>query len=318
MKKWILSGGMLTVVLFLSGCMRINQETGEPQGFVSEIIYNFLVIPTEMLLDWLAAALGNYGLAIIAMTILVRLILLPLTFRQRRSMTESQYKMAAVQPALNEIQAEMKETKDPQQQQELQKEQMQIMQENDINVLGQLAGCLPLLIQMPIFIAVLHVLQHSESIANASFLGLQLGQTSILLGVLTGALYFFQTKLMQKSMPDSQQQQTGAMMYMTPVLMLFISITGPAGLALYWFAGGIFAIGEALFMNNYYKPKIEKELEEKYGDQKVVERKPQAERKQPQPTIDREKIREKNAQANPKTNRNNSGKGRNASKKNRN
>ena len=321
LKRWILTGGMASVVLFLSGCMRIDQETGEPQGFMSDIIYNFLVIPTEMLLDWLASAIGGYGLAIIALTILVRLILLPLTFRQRRSMTESQYKMAAVQPALTEIQNEMKETNDPQRQQDLQKEQMQIMQENDINVLGQLAGCLPLLIQMPIFIAVLTVLRNSESIANASFLGVQLGETSIILGLLTGVIYFFQSKLMQKSMPEAQQKQTGAMMYMTPILMLFISVTGPAGLALYWFAGGIFAIAEALFMNNYFKPKIEKELEEKYGDQKKVERKPQPEKKSPEPTLDRDKIREKNAKANPKNrnrNQGGNGTGRNSGKQNRN
>jgi len=321
LKRWILTGGMASVVLFLSGCMRIDQETGEPQGFMSDIIYNFLVIPTEMLLDWLASAIGGYGLAIIALTILVRLILLPLTFRQRRSMTESQYKMAAVQPALTEIQNEMKETNDPQRQQDLQKEQMQIMQENDINVLGQLAGCLPLLIQMPIFIAVLTVLRNSESIANASFLGVQLGETSIILGLLTGVIYFFQSKLMQKSMPEAQQKQTGAMMYMTPILMLFISVTGPAGLALYWFAGGIFAIAEALFMNNYFKPKIEKELEEKYGDQKKVERKPQPEKKAPESTVDRDKIREKNVNANPKNrnrNQNGNGTGRNSGKQNRN
>ena len=85
-KKFLLSGGLLTTLLFLSGCMRFDQETGAPQGFLSEIVFDFLIIPLSQFLDVLANFVGNYGLAIIVFTVLFRLILLPMTFKQQRSM----------------------------------------------------------------------------------------------------------------------------------------------------------------------------------------------------------------------------------------
>jgi YidC/Oxa1 family membrane protein insertase len=91
--------------------------------------------------------------------------------------------------------------------------------------------------------------------------------------VLTGVLYFIQTKVMQAGMPEETRKQTGAMMYMSPVMILIFSITGPAGLTLYWFAGGFVAIGQSLITNLYYKPKLEKEMEKKHGGKPVIKRK---------------------------------------------
>src|SRR5699024_6599161 len=116
-KKYLLTGGLLTAVLFLSGCMRFDQETGGQPGFLSEIIYDFLIVPLTQFLDVLANFLGNYGIAIIVFSILFRLILLPLTLKQQKGMIEQQVKMQGVQPVTQEIQAEIKETDDPAEQQ---------------------------------------------------------------------------------------------------------------------------------------------------------------------------------------------------------
>jgi len=272
-KKWLLSGGMLSIVLFLSGCMRIDPETGTPSGGFSQFLYDYLVLPTQQFIDILADFFGSYGLAIIAITVIVRILILPLSIKQQRSTLEQQAKMATVKPVTDEIQAEMKETDDPKEKQELQAEMMEIYKENNVNMLGGLSGCLPLLIQLPVFTAMFQAIRMSESIQSATWLGINLGDASILLAVLTGILYFIQTKVMQAGMPEETRKQSGAMMYMSPVMILMFSITGPAGLTLYWFAGGFVAIAQSLYTNLHYKPRLEKEMEKKHGGKPVIKRK---------------------------------------------
>lgn len=278
-KKFMLTGTLLSTMLFLSGCMRFDMDTGAPQGFLSEIVYDFLIIPLNQFLNYLGDFLGSYGLAIIIFTLLFRLILLPLTLRQQKSTIESQVKMSAVKPVTDEIQAELKATDDPSEQQALNMEMMEIYRENDINIGSQLsAGCLPLLLQMPIFVAMFQVLRRSEEIANTSFLGIELGETSIILAVITGVIYLLQSRMMIKSMPEEQQSSAGTTMYITPVMMFMFAVTGPAGIGLYWLASGIFTILQQLFNQMYYKPKIEATVREKMGPVKKIERKRRARR----------------------------------------
>lgn len=272
-KKFILSGGLLTTLLFLSGCMRFDQETGAPQGFLSEIVYDFLIIPLSSFLDVLANFVGSYGLAIIVFTILFRLILLPMTFKQQRSMVENQIKMGAVQPITAEIQAELKATEDPAEQQALNMELMEIYRENNISLGSQLSGCFPLLLQMPIFVAMFQVLRRSDEIANATFLGINLGETSMILAVATGLIYFLQSKLMVNAMPEEQQKTAGSTMYITPIMMAFIGFSSPAGISLYWMMSGVFSLGQQFFNNYYFKPKIEAEVKGEVGDLKIERKK---------------------------------------------
>lgn len=265
---------MMSALLFLSGCMRFDQETGAPQGFLSEVVYDFLIIPLEQLLDMLGTFIGDYGLAIIIFTLLFRLLLFPFTLRQQKGTVESQVKMSAVQPVTNEIQAEMKLTDDPNEQRELQMELMEIYRENGINLGGQLStGCLPLLLQMPIFVAMFQVLRRSEAIANSTFMGISLGETSIILAAITGLVYFLQTRMMISNMPEEQQKTAGASMYVSPVMMLMIGMSSPAGIALYWLVSGIFTIGQQTFNQKYFKPRVEKEVREKLGNVETIERK---------------------------------------------
>ncbi len=273
LKKYMLMGTLMSTVLFLSGCMRFDVDTGAPQGFLSEIVYNFLIVPLGQLLNYLGDFLGSYGLAIIIFTLLFRLILFPMTLRQQRSTVESQVKMAAIQPITEEIQAELKATSDPQEQQALNMELMEVYRENDINIGSQLSsGCLPLLLQMPIFVAMFQVLRQSEEIANATFLGISLGETSLLLAGLTAAIYFIQSRIMVRNMPVEQQRTAGSTMYITPVMMFMFSATGPAGIGLYWLVSGIFSIGQQLFNDYYFKPRIEVEVREKMGPVKKIDR----------------------------------------------
>src|SRR5690625_2686435 len=303
-KKYMLMGILSSAVLFLSGCMRFDPESGAPQGFLSELVYDFLIVPIDGLLNFLAEFLGSYGLAIIIFTLLFRFILLPLTLRQQRSTIESQIKMSAIQPVTQENQTELKATDDPEEQQALNMEMMEIYRENNVNIGGQLsAGCLPLLLQMPIFVAMFQVLRQSPEIANASFMGIELGERSILLAVITGAIYLLQSRMMIRMMPDEQQATAGATMYITPVMMFMFAVSGPAGIGLYWLVSGVFTIGQQLFNQLYYKPRIEANIREKLGPVKKIERKRRV-RRDVTPTDEADSIIASNEDRNRNRNRN--------------
>ncbi|WP_232226887.1 membrane protein insertase YidC [Marinilactibacillus sp. 15R] len=270
-KKWILSGGMLSLMLFMAGCIRID-DSGKPAGSISQFLYDYLVLPTQQFIELLHGIFGSYGLAIIAITIIVRILILPLSIRQQRATMEQQVKMSVIKPAADEIQAELKSVTDPKEKQELNAELMSLYRENNVNMLGGL-GCLPLLIQMPVFTAMFQAIRMSESIQNASFLGIGLGERSILLALATGAVYYIQSRVMLLGMPEDQRKQSNTMMLMNPIMLLFISFSSPAGLTLYWLVGGFVAIAQSVITTFYYKPKVQAELKEKHGEVQVVERK---------------------------------------------
>lgn len=306
-KKVLLSGLLMSLMIFLSGCMQYDQQ-GNPEGF----IYEYLVIPTQQFIVWLAELFGgNYGLAIIAITIIVRLIILPLSLNQQKKSTIQQAKMSTVKPVTDEIQAEIKATDSQEEQQELQAELMEIYRENNINLMGGL-GCLPLLIQLPIFTALFQAINLSEEIASATFLGISLGDSSILLAILAGGVYYLQSLVMMKGMPEEQRKQSRMMTLMSPLMILFFSLSGPAGLSLYWLAGGIIAVIQTYITNRYVKPRIEAEVKEKQGPKKIERKR----KKKPATTIS-------TPSSTKKTNRSQSpfdtksGQGRNAGKQQR-
>lgn len=202
----------------------------------------------------------NYGLSIILFTILVKVLLLPLTIKQ----TKSTKAMQDIQPKIKEIQTKYKDKPEKQQQ-----EIMKIYTEAKIN---PLAGCLPLLIQMPILIALFSVLREpvtykvftdQAQFANAAkgFLWIKdLTTPDYILAILSGVTTFLMQTLM---MPQDQQQ--GSMKIMTYVMsgmMLFWGFSFPAGLTLYWTIGNVFAIAQHYLVMNPLKAKLAVSKEE--------------------------------------------------------
>lgn len=267
-KKLGLYALLPTVAIFLSGCMRLDAQ-GNPKGWMSHLIYNYLVLPLNSLLHYLAGNLGSYALALIVLTILFRLIITPLSLNQQRSMIENQVKMQRVKPLTDKIQERLKQTNDPQEQQAIQLEMAKVYKQYGIGIGNQLMGCLPLFIQMPIFVAILHVVNNSKEIASSTFLGIELGQRSFILAILVGAVYYLQSKIMTVGTEDANQQASKSMALTTPIMFLFISLTGPAGVALYWLVGGIIGVIQQFLINKYYKPKIKAEVEAEYKDMPV-------------------------------------------------
>ncbi len=222
------------------------------------------------ILTWLQGVLGNWGLAIIALTILFRLALMPLTIKQTKSM----YEMQRIQPKLKELQAKYKDDKE-----KLQEETLKFYQENKVNPFG---GCLPLILQMPIFIALFRVLggtaEKNPGLMLQYFLKLPAdiraeavkfyfvlpditktpqavfkaeGLVSALPYLTLVALFALSIWLPQALMPgERQQKMIGAYM---AVLFLWFGWISPAGVLLYWVTSSFIGLAQQQVQMKYLK-----------------------------------------------------------------
>lgn len=238
--KWyIIIVGILTI-LFLSGCTEINQPiTEDSEGFWNQVF----VYPLSWLIKYFAAMFSNsYGWAIVVVTIIIRLLLLPLNIKQIKSSRA----MQEIQPKMQELQKKYS-SKDAKTQQKLQQETMKLFQEHGVN---PLAGCLPIFIQMPILIAMYHAIMRTEEIKSGTFLWFSLGSPDYILPIITGIATFIQQKLMMAGSPANQNPQMVAMLYILPIMITVFAFFFPAALALYWVVGNIFMVVQTIFLRN--------------------------------------------------------------------
>lgn len=188
-------------------------------------IYGLLKGIIESMLVFMHNLTGNFGLAIIGVTILMKIILLPLTLKQDKSMES----MKKLQPELDKIKEQYKGDSKM-----LNQKTMELYQKHKVNPAG---GCLPLLVQLPILWALFGVLRGGIVPQDSTFLWMQLVQPDpyYILPVLNGVVSFVQ----QKVMGSSDNPQMKNMMYMFPIMMVFISYKMPAGLQIYWLTSSL-------------------------------------------------------------------------------
>lgn len=236
MSRRILSISMLALlVLILSGC---NPQAAAPIGPDAEGIWDkYFVYPLSWLIQESAMLLGgSYGLGILVATIIIRLIVLPLMVKQ----IKSSKKMQELQPELQKIREKHKN--DPQ---KAQQETMLLFQKNQVN---PLAGCLPLLVQMPILIAFYHAIIRTEDIKTHTFLWMSLGEKDpyYILPIIAGITTYLQSKMMGSVTQGNPQMQM--MLVIMPLMILAIAVTLPSALSLYWVYGNLFTIVQTYFL----------------------------------------------------------------------
>ncbi|HEL2057705.1 TPA: membrane protein insertase YidC [Streptococcus suis] len=256
-KRLYLSGLSLATLFVLSGCVSTDSN-GNPTG----LVWNLLGQPMSNLITFFAENQGlGFGLAIIIVTILVRLVILPLGIYQSKKAAYQSEKMNYLKPILAPIQERMRNASSQEEQLAAQQELMATQKEYGVSILGGM-GCLPLLIQMPFFSAIYFAARHTPGISEASFLGIDLGSSSLVLTAVAAILYYFQSLLMMVGMDEEQKKQMRAMMYMNPLMIGYFSMVSPAGVTLYWVVGGIFGLLQQAITNFIIKPKIRQEVEE--------------------------------------------------------
>ncbi|OZI12698.1 OxaA precursor [Bacillaceae bacterium SAS-127] len=243
---------MVAVVFVLSGCQSAEQE-----GY---FFHDYLVNPFVQLIHTLGQFLGNYGFAIIVITLAVRLILLPLMMNSMKKQQIMRDKMEVVKPEMENIQKRLKEAKTPEEQRKVQQEMMQLYQQHNINPFAM--GCLPIFIQMPIWMGLYYAIRISEDIQTANFLWFKLGQPDIAMALIAGAMYFFQFRVSMINVPEQQQQQMKIVGMLSPIMILVFSFSTPAALPLYWAVSGLFLIGQTWLSKKWYSTHPVKESNE--------------------------------------------------------
>jgi YidC/Oxa1 family membrane protein insertase len=232
------------VTIALAGCAPSPNQFGklDPEHSLWD---RYLVSPMSGLLDFFKQVLGNYGWSILVVTFIVRLAVLPLTWKQQKS-TKAMQKL---QPQLTKIREKHK--KNPQ---KLQEETMKLFQANNVN---PMAGCLPLLIQFPILIAFYQAIMGNEHIALSNFLYLELGKADPylilpLLAAVTTYIQFIVTGA-------NSNPQMKMMLIVMPIMIFILAYQFPAALSLYWVYGNIFTILQYVFLFGKNKENMKQE-----------------------------------------------------------
>lgn len=239
---------------------------------ISELFNQILYYPLLNILVFLYNTIPghSFGLAIIILTLCIKLILSPLNQKSLKAQKD----MQKIQPELKMLQ---KQHKDPM---ERNKAIMAFYKENKVN---PVSGCLPILLQFPIIIALFQLLRKvlepeglnglysftaNPGQINPWFLGINLAVPSILLAVIAGGFQFIQAKMMmqiksarietqknpdKKSGFDISSMMGKQMTYIMPIFTVIIAARFPAGLALYWVVSTVFSIGEQYYINKKSK-----------------------------------------------------------------
>ena len=192
----------------------------------------WLAVPLFQLLDWLHGLVGNWGVAIILLTVIVKVLLLPLSAAGYKSMAN----MRRVAPAMKRLQERYANDRE-----KLSREMMALYKKEGANPLG---GCLPMLLPMPIFLALYWVLFESVELRQAPFFGwiedLSKMDPFFVLPLLIGASTYWMQSL-NPQVGDPMQQR---MMKMMPIMFTVLFLFFPAGLVLYWLVNNLLSIGQ--------------------------------------------------------------------------
>ena len=298
-KRIALSIMGVAMLLVLTGCVQVDKATGQPTGF----IWNTIGAPMAEAIKYFATDKGlGFGVAIIIVTIIVRLIILPLGIYQSWKATLHSEKMNALKHVLEPHQTRLKEATTQEEKLEAQQALFAAQKEHGISMFGGV-GCFPLLIQMPFFSAIYFAAQHTEGVAEASFLGIALGSPSWILIACAGVLYYVQSLLSLHGVEDeTQREQLKKMIYMSPMMIVMFSIFSPASVTLYWVVGGFMMILQQFIVNYIIRPKLRKKVREEYAKNPPKASKTSAARKDVTPesaavisTSDKKKNKKRNS-----------------------
>ena len=203
--------------------------------------FAFLVKPLLKTLQFFYNITGNYGWSIIFLTVIIKIIFFPLTHKSFKSMRGLQ----KIQPYVKVIQERNKDDR-----QKMNEEMIDLYRKHKVNPMG---GCLPMLLQIPVFIALYHALFFSIELRGAPFIGwikdLSVADPYYVTPVLMGMTMFLQQK-MTPSVGDPVQQK---IMMFLPVLFTFLFISFPAGLVIYWTINNLLTIAQQYYIYHVIK-----------------------------------------------------------------
>ncbi len=199
--------------------------------------FSVVAMPLFWVLKFFYSYLGNYGWSIIVLTIVVRIPFIPILHKSQQSMK----KMQKVQPMMAELKEKYKKD-----QAKLQKETMALYKKHKVNPVG---GCLPMFLQIPVFIALYNVLLNAIELRGAPFVlwitDLAVKDPYYVFPIVMGATMVLQ----QKMTPSTMDPKQAKMMMLMPIVFTFMFLSFPAGLVIYWLINNILGIIQQHYAN---------------------------------------------------------------------
>ncbi len=216
---------------------RLREVGGDFEQAVDFGWFSFIAKPLFVALKFFHGLVGNFGWSIIIITVIIKLLFAPLTHKQQKSMR----RMQQLQPKIVELKEKYKG--DPQ---KMNMEMMELYKREKVNPLG---GCLPMLIQIPVFIALYKVLYNAIELRHAPFMwwlqDLSAKDPYYILPVLMGISMF----AMQKMTPTTMDPKQAKIMMIMPVVLTFMFINLPSGLVLYFTLSNLLSMVQQLYIN---------------------------------------------------------------------
>jgi YidC/Oxa1 family membrane protein insertase len=227
---------------------RLEEIATDLQLTIDYGVFFFIASPIFWLLTQINDAIGNYGFSILLLTLVIKIILYPLSAKSLRSMA----KMRKLAPKINALKEQCGDDK-----QKFMQAQMELWKKEQVNPFG---GCLPLLLQMPVFLGIYWVLNESVELRQASFIlwydDLSQMDPYFILPILMGAAMFVQQMITPMQTADPAQAK---MMKFMPLIFMVFFLWFPAGLVLYYTANSVLSILQQWFITKQversYKPK---------------------------------------------------------------
>ena len=220
--------------------------------------FEFIARPLVFCLLWIHSYIGNYGWAIILLTIVLNTVMFPLRLKQQVSML----KMQKIQPQMRRLQDQYKKLKATDERRpEVQKQMMNLYKEHGVNPMG---GCLPLLLQMPLLFGFYSALSYSIELRRAPWIfwikDLSQYDPYYVIPIMMAVAMVIQQKLTPTANVDPAQAK---MMMIMPVLFTFMFLYYSSGLALYWLTSNVIGIVQQVFINKYWSPHAEAKLNDR-------------------------------------------------------
>lgn len=209
---------------FIYGSWDIVRAIAKPLFYVLRFLYDYT---------------HNYGLAIILLTVGIKLLFVPLQYKSYKSMKD----MQVVQPKVVALQAKCKDDRE-----RLNRELIKLYRDHKVNPVG---GCLPMLLQMPVFVALFNILYMTIDLRQAPFVlwitDLSVQDPYYVLPVIMGASMVLQQKIMPTTMDPTQAK----IMLLLPAFMTLLFLTFPSGLVLYWLTNNVLTIAQQFITDRY-------------------------------------------------------------------
>ena len=210
---------------FIYGSWSVVKAVAKPLFYVLRFLYEYT---------------QNYGVAIILLTCGIKLLFVPLQYKSYKSMQG----MQKIQPKIQAVQAKFKEDRE-----RLNRELMKLYKEHKVNPVG---GCLPMVLQMPVFISLFNILYMTVDLRRAPFAlwitDLSIPDPFYVFPILMGASMVLQQKIMPTTMDPTQAK----MMMLLPVFLTFLFLNFPAGLVIYWLTNNVLTIGQQVVTDRFF------------------------------------------------------------------